>query len=114
MTSMMPPPPPPTTPPPPPAAHPPEGDGSGLIPYRNIPALLGYYLGVFSLLPFIGALLGPAAVVLGVLGLRKVARQRQCRGTAHAVVAIVTGLLFGVGQLIAGAVLVLFYMDATR
>lgn len=111
MTSMMPPPPPPTTP----SGPPPSGranDSGGLIPYRNVPALVGYYLGVFSLLPFLGALLGPVAVALGTVGLVKVSRQPQCRGTAHAIVAIVMGGLFGVGQLIAGAVLV--YLDAVR
>src|SRR5690349_5342595 len=40
----------------------------GLIPYRNPRALTGYYLGVFSLIPCVSLFLGPAALILGLLG----------------------------------------------
>ena len=52
-----------------------------IIPYRNMPALVGYYLGVFSLtacIPILGIVgigMGIAAVVLGFKGLRNVERQ---------------------------------------
>lgn len=66
---------------------------SGLIPYKNTPALIGYYLGVFSLIPCIGLILGPAALVLGILGLRRVGRTPEAKGVVHAWVAIVLGAL---------------------
>ena len=64
-----------------------------VIPAKNMPALLGYYFGVFSLLPVLGLLLGPAAVISGVLGLRKARPTGVGRG--HAITAIVLGGLFG-------------------
>lgn len=67
----------------------------GLIPYRNGAALAGYYCGVFSLIPFVGAVLGPIAFVLGIVGLRAVRREPRVRGTAHATVALVLGGLTG-------------------
>jgi len=83
---------------PPPAA---KGGGSGgdagvssLIPYKNVQALIGYYLGVFGL---ISILLGPLALfgivplVLGIIGLRNARANPGAKGTAHAWVAIVLG-----------------------
>ncbi len=83
---------PPTSPPP---LTPPAGDAplSGIIPYRNPPALIGYYLGVFSLLPFVGVLLAVPAIILGIGGLVKRRRDPRVRGAAHAVVAIALGVL---------------------
>jgi hypothetical protein len=63
----------------------------GLIPYRNPRALIAYYLGVFSLIPCVGAALGPAALILGILGLRYVKQNESAGGTAHAIVGIVLG-----------------------
>jgi len=71
-----------------------DGDATGgLIPYKNPMALIGYYLGVFSLIPCAGLLLGPAALILGILGLRYKSRHPTAGGTAHAIVAIVLGAL---------------------
>ncbi len=86
-------------------AAPPEGDATGgIIPYKNSPALVGYYLGVFSLAPCIGIPLGIAAIICGVLGLKKRKREPHVKGSAHAVVGIVLGsisLLYHVAGLIA-------------
>ena len=69
-----------------------EGDATGgLIPYKNSPALIGYYLAVFSLIPCLGMPLGIAAVVCGVLGLKKRRENPAVKGTAHAWVGIVLG-----------------------
>lgn len=77
-----------------PHAQPVEGDVTGgLIPYKNMPALVGYYFAVFSLIPVLGWPLGVTAMVLGVVGLVKRSRQPQVRGAAHAWIAIVVGLL---------------------
>lgn len=63
-----------------------------LIPYRNSPALTAYYLGVFSIIPFFPIALG--AFVLGILGLRKRAREPQIGGAVHAWIGIVLGFIF--------------------
>src|SRR5438552_4171155 len=70
-----------------------DGGVSTLIPYRNGMALASYYTGVFSLIPCFGLILGPIALVLGVLGLRYANRNPRAKGTAHAVVGLVLGSL---------------------
>ena len=73
---------------------PPKDDGiATLVPYRNMPALIGYYLGVFSLIPCLGLPLGIAAVVCGIFGLKKNQKEPTAKGKAHAWVAIVLGAL---------------------
>jgi hypothetical protein len=67
------------------------GDATGgLIPYKNPYALIGYYVGIFSLFPCV-PILSIAAVVLGIMGLSKVAREPHVKGTVHAWIAIVLG-----------------------
>lgn len=69
-----------------------EGDSTGgLIPYKNPPALIAYYLGLFSLAPCIGLPLGIAAVVLGIIGLRKRKENPIIKGSVHAWIGIVLG-----------------------
>lgn len=71
------------------------GDGTGgLIPYKNMPALVAYYLGVFSLIPCLGFFLGVTAVVLGIIGLKKRAANPVIKGSAHAWIGIIVGGLF--------------------
>ena len=43
----------------------------GLIPAKNVPGLIAYYLGVFSVIPFLGIPMGIAAFILGIKGVRK-------------------------------------------
>ncbi len=53
-----------------PLAHSAEGDATGgLIPYKNPPALIGYYFGIFSLIPGLGLVLG--AIGVRILGFPK-------------------------------------------
>ena len=78
-----------------------EGDSTGgVIPYKNPPALIAYYLGLFSLLPFIGLLLAIPAFILGILGLKKRAKNPAVKGSIHAWIGIVMGglmtLIWGV------------------
>ena len=69
-----------------------QGDGTGgLIPYKNPMALLGYYVSVFGLIPCAGMVLGPAAIVMGIMGLKYNKANPHTKGTAHAWVAIVLG-----------------------
>jgi len=71
-----------------------------LIPYKNVPALVGYYLAVFALIPFLGIVLGLSAFVLGIIGLCRVRANPEARGKAHALVAIILGGICGFGYLI--------------
>jgi hypothetical protein len=88
------------TPPPLPAPAPKSGDGiTALIPYKNTPALVGYYLAVFSLIPCVGAPLGLVAFGLGIAGLRKARQHPEAKGKVHAWVGIILGGLCGFGNL---------------
>lgn len=74
----------------------PEDDVSSLgrmVPTRNPRALTAYYLGIFSLVPLFGALLGPAALILGTLGLRAVPGTPGQVGKVHAWIGIVLGAI---------------------
>jgi Domain of unknown function (DUF4190) len=67
------------------------GDATGgLIPYKNVPALVGYYIGIVALCPCV-PIFSIAAIVLGIMGLNKVAREPVVKGTVHAWIAIVLG-----------------------
>lgn len=79
---------------------------SSVIPYRNPLALVGYYLGVFSLIPMLGAALALPAILLGILGLRSCRLHPQAKGKAHAWVGITTGLISVIGHLLVGVFLV--------
>ena len=47
-----------------------------LIPTSNPNALIGYYLGLFSIMPVLGLALGPAGIILGSKGLKAVKQWR--------------------------------------
>lgn len=68
-----------------------DGTLGGLIPVKNSSALIGYYLGVFSLIPCAGIPLGIAAVLMGIKGLKFAKSHPEAKGAAHAWVAIVLG-----------------------
>jgi hypothetical protein len=74
-----------------------EGDGTGgLIPYKNAPALIAYYCGVFSLLACIPIFLPIpiAAVILGIKGLQKANAEPHVKGRVHAWIGIIGGVIF--------------------
>jgi predicted Zn finger-like uncharacterized protein len=70
---------------------------STIIPYKNGRALLAYYLGVFSFIPCVGLILGPAALILGILGIRFVRANPTAKGTGHAIAGIIMGSLTTLG-----------------
>ena len=93
----------------PPIQYQPTGDATGgLIPYKNIPALLAYYFGVFSLIPVVGLILGLAAFVLGIMGLSKAKKHPEIKGKVHAWVGIIMGCLFNFGYL----ALAIYFLDS--
>jgi hypothetical protein len=75
--------------------YPPEGDSTGgVIPYKNVPALLAYYLGILSLVCCIfGIPFGIVPLVLGIVGLKRRAANPVIKGSAHAWIGIVLGRL---------------------
>lgn len=80
---------------PPRPSAPGEGDATGgVIPYKNMPALLAYYLGLFSLFPCLGLFLAIPAFVLGIMGLRKRKQNPAVKGSVHAWIGIVLGGIF--------------------
>lgn len=87
------------TPPPVLKPQPPSGNDSvnKIIPYRNVPALAGYYCAVFALIPFLGILLGLIAFVLGFVGLRQARQNPAAGGRVHAWAGILLGGLCGFG-----------------
>lgn len=104
--------PPPLLPPPPAMGATPAGSGQPtsmdhMIPVKNPKALIAYYLGVFSIA--CGAILGPAALILGILGLRD-AKQLQV-GRTHALVGIIAG---SITTLLGFAALILLIIVATH
>jgi WD40 repeat protein len=82
---------------------------STIIPYKNGRALAAYYLGVFSLIPCVGLLLGPAGLILGILGLRYVKAHPTAKGTGHAIAGIIMGGLTTLGNWGVGIALVVMF-----
>src|SRR5215510_11170636 len=87
-----------------------QGDSTGgVIPYKNPPALIAYYCGIFSLISCIPFLfpLPIVALVLGIKGLRKAKAEPHVKGTVHAWIGIACGAIFGLIGIImtAGAVI---------
>ena len=71
-----------------------EGDSTGgVIPYKNMPALIGYYCGVFSIIPCFP--IGLVALVLGIMGLKRAKQHPEVKGKAHAWIGIIVGGFFG-------------------
>jgi serine/threonine protein kinase len=64
-----------------------------LIPYKNGPAVMAYYAGVFSLIPCIGFLSGIAAICLGAIGVRNARKHPEVQGAYHAWAGIIVGSL---------------------
>ncbi|MGA3284706.1 MAG: GYF domain-containing protein [Verrucomicrobiota bacterium] len=68
-------------------------------PAKNVRALVAASLGVFSVIPPFGALLGIPALVMGISGLRFQRRNPAAGGKVHAWIGIILGGLFGFGYL---------------
>ena len=76
--------------------YPHGGDSTGgVIPYKNPYALAAYYVGIGSLLccVFPIPLLTLIPIVLGVIGLIKRGQNPQIKGSAHAWIGIVLGVI---------------------
>jgi hypothetical protein len=76
----------------------------GIIPYKNVAALIAYYCGVFSVIPCFP--IGVAGVVLGIRGLSFARQHPAARGQVHAWIGIVAGGLLGTLWLLVTLVMV--------
>ena len=80
-----------------------------MIPTGNPAALIGYYLGVASLIPLLGLVTGLPAIILGAVGISKANANSGAGGLGHAITAIVLGvigLVISVGFLLFGGLAV--------
>ncbi len=66
---------------------------SALIPDKNTPALISYYLGLFAIMPCFGLAFGPIAFVKGRKALADEKANPQIKGGTHAKVGIGCGLI---------------------
>ena len=67
-----------------------------ILPARNIPALVSWYLGVFGLIPILGIPLSLAAILSGIYGLIIAKRPEIQVGRGHAIAGIILGTVMGV------------------
>ncbi len=59
----------------------------------NTRAIAAYRYAVFGIIPLLGLLLGPAAIVFGLLGWREARGDLRTKGGGFAVAAVILGLL---------------------
>lgn len=68
------------------------GGVSSIVPYTNPMALIGYYLGFIAIIPALGVIFGPFAIILGIIGFVKSRSHPESKGAVHAIVGILLGL----------------------
>ena len=86
---------------------------ASLIPTNNGKAVAAYYCGIFSLIPCLGLALGPAAFVLGLMGLKAYRANPAVEGRTHSLVGVILGAITGVAN-IGIALFMLVGMMASR
>ena len=64
-----------------------------MIPAKNPAALIGYYLGIFSLIPCVGLILSIPAIICGIIGISKANAEPEAEGKGHAIAALVLGII---------------------
>jgi len=77
-----------------------------IIPYKNPGALIGYYCGVFSVIPFFP--IGVVGFIMGIIGLKYARAHPEVRGATHAWVGIIAGGLFGLCYLVATILFIVY------
>ncbi len=74
---------------------------AGIIPYKNPPALIAYYMGVFSVIPVVGFFLSIAAFILGIIGLKRKKKHPNAKGSVHAWIGIIAGAVLFIIHILA-------------
>jgi hypothetical protein len=84
-----------------PAPPPPSGAERLLLPVgRPFTAIAAGYLGLFAFFPILGAVAGPAALVCGILALKKIKADPSLSGSGRAWFGIIAGSILGLLQII--------------
>jgi hypothetical protein len=71
------------------------------IPFDNPPACAAYFCGLLGLIPVLGLVLGPLAIIFGIFGLRRHDRDPAVRGRGH---SLVVGIWMGATEFIVNIV----------
>jgi len=66
---------------------------SSFLPERNPPARKAYIFAIAGIIPVLGMLLGPPAILFGWLGIKKAKTIEDRNGYGHAIVSILLGVL---------------------
>jgi hypothetical protein len=82
-----------------------------IVPASNPNALIGYYIGLFSIMPVLGLAMGPAGIVLGLKGLKAVKQSPGLPGTGHAITAIIGGIIGSLINYGIGIILLMVFLD---
>lgn len=77
--------------------------GTKLMPTQNPSSLWGYYSGIISMLPLLGAVAVPIALIMSARGLKAYNANPEIYGKAHAITGLITGTI---GLVINGLILV--------
>ena len=70
-----------------------DRDFGDITPWKNPAALYGYRLGVIGLVPVLGMVLGPVAIVLGAISIWKYRTDNSVGGYSQSHAALVLGLI---------------------
>src|SRR5207245_8945408 len=62
-------------------------------PWKNPPAVYAYAVALAGMTPVLGLVLGPAAVVLGLIGQARLRRDREIKGLSFISAGIILGTL---------------------
>lgn len=90
-----------------PTPAPVQGDVTGgVIPYKNPQALLSYYFGIFGLVPLLGIPFALAAIILGIVGLKRRKLTPAVRGQVHAWIGMVLGASSLLGHIVVIALII--------
>ena len=96
--------------------HASAGDATGgLIPYKNVPGLVGYYMSCLGLLimciPILGFIYGVVVMVLGIMGLKKAKAHPEVKGKVHCWIAIIGGFIELVVGVITSVLFIISLLD---
>lgn len=71
------------------------------LPTKNIPALVGYYFSIFSLIPLVGFFFAIIGLILGGLGLKQYYANPTPGAKGHALFAVIfSGIMLGLHLLV--------------
>jgi predicted nucleic acid-binding Zn ribbon protein len=79
---------------------------------KNWLALLGYYLGVVALIPYVALVIGPVAVLLGIGGIVYGVQNPRAKSMGHCITALVLSTLGLIGTVVIMYLVSKDYLDS--